>query len=80
MRLAVRLLAPVTIALSAAACGSVEYRDSNAAVDANPLCVSAPSQPGEPVSQECERTREASWSSESQGSSEPLDFSGKRED
>jgi len=70
----------LAIVLPAAACSGVDYRDSNAAVDANPLCASAPSQPGEPVSTDCERVREATWSSEGSESEQPLDFSGKRGD
>lgn len=69
----------LAIALSASACSGVEYRDSNAAVDANPLCASAPSQPGEPISKDCERTREATWNSESKQQDKPLDFSGGRD-
>src|SRR3546814_1466353 len=77
-----RMRLPVLLAIvvTASACGGVEYRDSNAAVDANPLCASVPSQPGEPVSQDCERTSEATWSSESPQQGEPLDFSGKKDD
>ncbi len=77
---ATRAAAALAIAVSAAACSGVDYRDSNAAVDANPLCASAPSQPGEPVSTDCERVREATWSSEDSESEQPLDFSGKRGD
>ena len=75
-----RLPILLAIVLSAGACGGVEYRDSNAAVDANPLCASMPSQPGEPVSKDCERTAEAAWSSEGKDEGEPLDFSGKKVD
>ena len=75
-----RLPVLLAIVVSASACGGVEYRDSNAAVDANPLCASAPSQPGEPMSKDCERTTEATWSSEGQDQGEPLDFSGKKDD
>lgn len=60
------------------ACGSVEYRDTNAAVDANPLCASRPSQPGEPVARECERTTSGSWSS--RGEPQPVDFRPRRDD
>lgn len=76
-----RLPPPLCLALAAAiaGCGGVQYRDSNAAVDANPLCASAPSQPGEPVSKDCERVREATWSSDDGKRDEPLDFSGKRD-
>src|SRR3546814_15254638 len=75
-----RLPVLLAIVVTASACGGVEYRDSNAAVDANPLCASVPSQPGEPVSQDCERTSEATWSSDSREQGEPLDFSGKKDD
>src|SRR3546814_18350479 len=73
-----RLPVLLAIVVTASACGGVEYRDSNAAVDANPLCASVPSQPGEPVSQDCERTSEATWSSERREQGEPLDFRGKK--
>jgi len=75
-----RLPILLAIVVSAGACGGVEYRDTNAAVDANPLCASAPSQPGEPVSADCERKREAVWSSSREGDDAALDFSGKRDD
>ena len=77
---ATRVAIMLAIVVSAGACSGVDYRDSNAAVDANPLCTSAPSQPGEPVSTDCERVREATWSSEGSESGQPLDFSGKRGD
>lgn len=49
------LLLPALM-LSLAGCGStVEYRDTNAAVDADPLCASRPDRPGEPVAQRCVR-------------------------
>ncbi len=73
-------LLPLALALAAGACGGVKYRDTNAAVDANPLCASAPSQPGEPVSKDCERVREATWSSDDGKQDAPLDFSGKHDD
>ena len=76
---ATRAAAVLAIVLSASACSGVDYRDSNAAVDANPLCASAPSQPGEPVSKDCERVREATWNSKDP-SGQPLDFSGKSGD
>src|SRR5690606_11348032 len=77
---AMRLPVLLAIVVTASACGGVEYRDSNAAVDANPLCASAPSQPGEPMSKDCERVREATWSGEDKDQGEPLDFSGKKDD
>lgn len=61
-----------------AACGTTRVHDTNAAVDANPLCTSVPSQPGEPVAAECERKTEATWSSGDSKSSEPIDFGKKR--
>jgi hypothetical protein len=76
---ALRVVVLISITLTASACGGVEYRDSNAAVDANPLCASAPNRPGEPVSVDCERTREATWSSERSQQGEPLDFSGSKD-
>lgn len=74
-----RILIPIILALAASACGGVEFKDTNAAVDANPLCIDAPNRPGEPVSKDCERTRESTWSSEDKDSSEPIDFSGKKD-
>jgi hypothetical protein len=63
----------IMLSLSCVACGgSVEYRASNAAVDADPLCVSRPDRPGEPTSRDCERSHEASWRSETRR--EPIDF------
>ena len=72
-------LSLLCLAVSAlAACGTAEVRDTNAAVDANPLCTSQPNQPGEPVASECERKTETTWSSGDSSSSEPIDFSGKK--
>ncbi|MDR6990066.1 hypothetical protein [Luteimonas sp. 3794] len=61
-----------------AGCGSYEYRDTHAAVDANPLCASRPDQPGEPVSRDCERESGGRWSSEREG--QPVDFKRTRDD
>ena len=72
------LLAIFVTAVSIAGCGGVEYRDTNAAVDANPLCASRSDRPGEPVAKDCERERAATWSSEPKAQDEPLDFSGRR--
>ena len=71
-----RLAALSIVAAAIAACGTSQVRDTNAAVDANPLCTSQPSQPGEPVASECERKTETTWSSDSK-SSEPIDFGKK---
>ena len=61
-----------------AACGSVDYRDTNAAVDANPLCASRPSQPGEPVSRDCERRADGAWST--RRDAQPVDFRARGDD
>jgi hypothetical protein len=54
-------------ALLASGCASVEYRDTNAAVDARPECAgSAETRPGEGVPGWCERSQEASWSNEAE--------------
>ena len=73
-----RILISIALALAVAACGGMEFKDSNAAVDANPLCIDAPNRPGEPVFKDCERTREATWSSEGKPG-EPIDFDGKKD-
>ena len=79
MRLSL-LLAVLAVALSASGCSGVEYRDTNAAVDANPLCASRTDRPGEPVAEECKRERAATWNSEPKAQDKPLDFSGNRGD
>ena len=66
------------VASAIAACGTMQANDTNAAVDANPLCTSQPNRPGEPVAAECERKTESTWSSEDSKSSEPIDFTGKK--
>ena len=71
-----RMQAIVGAALLLGGCGSYEYRDNNAVVDANPLCMSKPDRPGEPVSRDCEREASGRWSSERE--SKPVDF--KRDD
>lgn len=71
---------PTTLALITAvaatallsACGSFEYRDPNAAVDARPECDGSAGRPGEPVPAWCDRTQEGTWSSESE--SAEIDF------
>jgi hypothetical protein len=77
-----RILLPIVLALAASACGGgMAYKDTNAAVDANPLCVNEPDRPGEPaVSQDCERKTETTWSSgDDKKQGEPIDFSGKKD-
>ena len=61
-----------------AGCGTYEYRDNTAAVDADPMCASLPSQPGEPVSSGCEREASGRWSSERK--SGPVDFRPARDE
>ena len=76
-----RIALPLTAALLLSACGSVEYRDTNAAVDANPLCVGldrdAPVNLGP---KECERKTETVLRQSGSKDSKPLDFSGKKGD
>ena len=75
MRLAI---AACVAALALAACGTTpDAFDTNAAVDANPLCGSRSDRPGEPTSADCLRERGGSISSERP--SEPIDF-GKGDD
>jgi hypothetical protein len=70
-----RLVLPLLAAAALAGCGTVEYRDTNAAVDADPLCASRPDRPGEPVAKRCERETGGKITfGESKG--EPLDLSG----
>ena len=78
MKLPIRSLPALLLAFGMAACGSVEYRDTNAAVDANPLCVSRPDQPNETPSQDCVREQRASWNADRKR--EPVDFGGDDDD
>ena len=49
-------------ALLLSACGSIEYRDTNAAVDARPQCVGMDDDaPGAPVPDWCKREQAATW-------------------
>ncbi|TWT22348.1 hypothetical protein FQY83_04775 [Luteimonas marina] len=72
--------AMLLVAALATGCASQDYRDTNAAVDANPACASRPDRPGEPVSAACERKAEATWSSERKSGDRPIDFSRKPKD
>ncbi len=63
----------LALAVLASACGSMEMRDTNAIVDADPLCTSQPSQPNEPTAARCERKTEVKY----QRKNEPLDLGGK---
>jgi len=73
-----RLLLPFVLIALAGCAGAGEYKDTNAAVDANPLCTSQPDRPGEPVAKECERTQSYEIKS-SGGDSKPVDFGGKQQ-
>lgn len=74
-----RLLLPLALTCLLAGCaGAGDYKDTNAAVDANPLCTSRPDRPGEPVSKDCERTQ--SYQLKSNSDSKPIDLSGKKDD
>lgn len=76
-----RIALMVATTLLASGCGSVEYKDSNAAVDARPECVdSGTTRPGEPVPPWCKREQAATWSSDSDADEQPLDLSGKTDD
>ena len=73
------MLPACAIALMLAGCaGTGEYHDTNAAVDANPMCASRPDRPGEPVSRDCERIGRGTISSERE--SQPIDFRKGRDD
>jgi hypothetical protein len=78
---AMRIALPLIAALLLAACSSTEYRDTNAAVDANPLCVGldrdAPVNLGP---KDCERKTETVLFQSETRDSKPIDFSGKKDD
>jgi hypothetical protein len=78
MRIAMLLAAT----LSCSACGTMEYRDTNAAVDANPLCMGSNSaRDGQPsISTACDRKTEVGVSVGSEKDDPPLDLSGKHDD
>lgn len=60
MRRAIPLFACLLCVLPLAGCATaLEFRDSNAAVDADPLCASRPDQPNEPVAERCKRSSDA---------------------
>lgn len=70
------LTVSLVLPLLVSACGSMEMRDTNAAVDADPLCASQPNQPNEPTASRCARKTEVTF----ERNSEPLDLSGKSRD
>ena len=71
-------LTAAAIALLLSAWGSVEYRDTNAAVDANPQCEIS-EKPGELVAPWCKREQSANWELGG-GESKPVDFGGDKDD
>ena len=77
MRIALTAAA-IVFALLLSACGSVEYRDTNAAVDANPQCEISET-PGELVAPWCKREQSANWELGG-GESKPVDFGGDKDD
>lgn len=74
MRMSACLLI-LSAAAALSACGGVEYRDNNAAIDARPECASGPLRPGETPPAWCDRKAEANWSSDRKG--EKVDFKSK---
>ena len=74
-----RLPSLIAATLLASACSGVEYKDTNAAVDANPACVGAEGRPGEAIPPWCKRETTAEWKSGSD-KGEKIDFSGKKDD
>lgn len=78
MRIALSLIAALLLLV---ACSSVGYRDTNAAVDANPLCAgldrNAPVNLGP---KECERKTETVLFQSEPKDSKPIDFSGRKDD
>jgi hypothetical protein len=70
-----RLVLPLFAAAAFTGCGTVEYRDTNAAVDADPLCASQPDRPGEPIAKRCERVSGGKITF-GESKSEPLDLKG----
>lgn len=70
-----RTALPLLLATAVAGCSSMEYKDTNAKVDADPLYASASDRPGEPVSARCKRETGVTYSSNKP--SEPLGLSGK---
>lgn len=63
-----------TTAVLLTGCSSVEYRDTNDAVDARPECAGGVGRPGEPVPAWCERTQETTWSTDSDSSKNKIEF------
>lgn len=73
-----RLPSLIVATLLASACSGVEYKDTNAAVDANPECVGAEGRPGEATAPWCKREVSAEWKTGTD-KGEKIDFSGKQD-
>ena len=73
MRIALTIVAVALLS----ACGSVEDRDTNAAVDANPQCAIT-EKPGDLPAPWCKREQSANWDLGGEG--KPVDFSGGDDD
>ncbi|MGO4262969.1 hypothetical protein [Lysobacter sp. TAB13] len=71
------VIVSIAVAAALSACGGLEYRDTNAAVDARPECASGPSRPGESPPGWCERKVEAVRGDDK---GEPVDFKKKKDD
>ena len=74
-----RLPFALALLVLAGCAASPEYRDTNAAVDANPLCASRPDQPNAPVALDCRRESSAVIYS-SQDKAEAPDFRRDKDD
>ncbi|MEN1961284.1 hypothetical protein WCE41_13305 [Luteimonas sp. MJ246] len=66
------LAACAAVLLLGACAATPDYFDTNAAVDANPLCAGRSDRPGEPVSRDC--LRESGGRISSDRPSQPIDF------
>ena len=74
-----RLPLIVATVLVSACSSAVEFKDTNAAVDANPECINAEGRPGEATAPWCKRELRADWTTGSD-KGEKIDFSGKKDD
>jgi hypothetical protein len=65
-------VAVIAATLLLSACGSVEYKDTNADVDKRPECDKGSTHPGDTAAPWCTREQSATWSSDSKD--DPIDF------
>ncbi len=73
-----RLPLLIAATLIVSACSNVETKDTTAAVDANPACLSSGGQPGAAEAPWCKRELKAEISTSSKG--EKIDFNKKDDD